>query len=167
MNKKTEENLKAAYAGESQAHMKYRIYAEKAEKENLPNVGRLFLAISYAEKVHASNHYRILGLIGKTSENLQDAINGENYEVEEMYPSFKETAIAEGEKRAEQSMSWALDAEKIHRDMYTSTKKTVDEGRDIELGAVHVCGVCGYTVEGEAPDKCPICNAKKDRFRQF
>lgn len=165
--KKTEENLRAAFAGESQARMKYQIFSDKAEKENYLNVARLFEAVSFAEKVHATNHLRILGEIRKTSENLQEAINGENYEVEEMYPSFHETAISEGEKRAEQSMKWALEAEKVHRTMYTSAKEAVDEGRDIDIGPIHICGVCGYTVEGEAPDVCPICRAKKELFRKF
>lgn len=165
--KKTEENLRAAFAGESQAYMKYQIFSNKAEKENYPNVARLFDAVSFAEKVHATNHFRILGEIRKSSENLQEAINGENYEVEEMYPSFHETAISEGEKRAEQSMKWALEAEKVHRTMYTSAKEAVDKGRDIDIGPIHICGICGYTVEGEAPDVCPICRAKKELFRKF
>jgi rubrerythrin len=163
----TEKNLKEAFAGESQAHMKYWIFSERAESENLPNLARLFRAVSFAEKAHATNHLRILGGIGKSQENLKVAIEGETYEVNEMYPSFIKTSVAEGNKRAEQSNQWALEAEKIHKDMYTNAKMTVDGGRDMEIGSIQVCSVCGYTTEGNAPDACPICRAKKDKFKEF
>ncbi|MEM3542688.1 MAG: rubrerythrin family protein [Candidatus Methanomethylicia archaeon] len=167
MRKMSEENLKNAFRGESQAHMKYIIYAEKAEDEGFKNISRLFRAIAYAEFIHAKNHYRILGKIGNTSQNLQDAINSENYEVEEMYPAYNTVAKMQNERGAERTTGWALEAEKIHSILYQKAKQAVDKGEDIAIGPIYICEICGYTVEGEAPDTCPLCRAAKDKFRRF
>lgn len=163
----TQSNLQAAFAGESQAHMKYAIFADKAEQEGWPNVAKLFRAISYAERVHATNHLKRLGGIGKSADNLQAAIDGETYEVEEMYPAFAAVAELQGEKKALQSMNWALEAEKYHADIYGQAKAAVEAGRDIELDQVYVCGACGWTGVGEPPDRCPLCGAGKEKFRIF
>lgn len=176
----TETNLRSAYAGESQAHMRYTLYARRAKQEGYPNVARLFTAVAYAERVHASNHYRNIFSKGgavtvsaavfgsrSTSEDLQAGIDGETFEIEEMYPAYKEVARFQGERSAEISFSWALEAEKIHVSLYQKAKQAVDRGEDVELGTIQICQVCGYTVEGEAPDKCPICNARKDKFKSF
>jgi len=167
MHKMTEKNLKDAFAGESMAYMKYHNFSSIAEKEGFKNVARLFRAIAFAEVVHASNHMKALGLMKKSSENLVTAIDGENYEVNEMYPAFKAVADLQEEKKAQVSFKYALDAEKIHEKMYKDTKVKVDEGKDIELGPVYICDNCGYTVENGAPDYCPICGVKKDRFVEF
>lgn len=167
MHQMTKDNLSAAFAGESQAHMKYKNFAAKAEKEGFPNVARLFRAISFAEQVHASKHLDTLGYIGSTSENLQAAIDGENYEVHEMYPSFIAVAKAQDEKAAGQAETWALEAEKIHAGLYSQAKQAVDKGADTQIGDIHICSVCGHTVLGEAPDRCPICGAKKEFFKKF
>ena len=167
MRKMTEENLKGAFAGESQAHMRYLIFANKAEEEGRPNIARLFQAIAYAEQVHATSHYNSLELLGTTADNLQAAIDGETYEVEEMYPAFRAVAELQGEKGALQSINYALEAEKIHAGMYQKAKQSVESGSDVKLGDVYICSVCGHTVEGEAPDRCPICGATKDKFRKF
>jgi rubrerythrin len=181
MHAMTAGNLRSAYAGESMAHMRYKVWADKAEKDGFPNVARLFRAISVAEQVHATNHFRALrdeagdylvpggagfGL-GPTADNLQGAIEGENFEVGEMYAVYREDAKVQGEAEAEQSFMYAQEAEKIHAVMYADAKKSVEAGRDIDLGPVQVCPVCGHTVEGEAPDKCPICGAKKKVFMTF
>lgn len=163
----TEQNLRAAFAGESQAHMRYIIFAEKAEKEGNHNVAKLFRAISHAEKVHAMNHLRVLSEIQNSSENLQAAMDGENYEVDEMYPVFHQAAKFQGEKGAERSTLWALETEKIHAAMYATAKQAIDSGKDSEFSDIYICDVCGYTIEGEAPDKCPLCNASKDKFKKF
>jgi len=144
----TRRNLEDAYSGESQAHMRYLIFAEVAEKEGKPNIARLFRAIAFAEQVHAANHYRVLGKVGSTSENLDMAIGGETFEVEEMYPVYN-------------------NAEKIHAKMYTQAKEAALQGRDLEIGDVYICPVCGYTVEGSAPDHCPVCGAPKSQFKAF
>jgi rubrerythrin len=167
MKEKSEKNLKDAFAGESQAHMRYLAFADKAEKENLTNVARLFRANSFAEEIHATNHLRTLSGIGKTSENLKAAIEGETYEVEEMYPAFISEAQEEQEKGAETMTKWALEAEKVHAGLYKKAKEAVDNGKDMEFQPIHVCQVCGFTVEGEAPDQCPLCGSPKEKFSRF
>jgi len=168
MRDMTKLNLEAAFAGESQAHMKYSIFAEKAEKEGYPEVARLFKAIAYAEKVHATNHLRALGKINDTLENLKTAAGGENYEVEEMYPAFDAVAKLQNEKGAEKSFYYAIEAEKIHEAMYNDAQKAVAEKKDIPKEYVYVCPVCGHTHIGpEAPDKCPVCLVGKDKYIKF
>lgn len=167
MRKMTQANLEAAFAGESQAHMRYLIFAEKAEEEGHANVARLFRAISYAEQVHATNHLRTLAMINDSAQNLQVAINGETYEVKDMYPAFMEVSKLDEEKAAQVSFHYALEAEKIHAGMYQQAKQAVEAGKDIEIGQIFICSVCGYTGEGEPPDQCPVCKAKKDKFKLF
>jgi rubrerythrin len=167
MRKITENNLKDAFAGESQAHMRYLIFADKAEEEGLPNVARLFRAIAYAEQVHATNHFKTLAMLNETSKNLQAAIDGETFEVSEMYPAYKAVAELQEERGAHRSADWALQAEKVHASMYQKAKQAVERGEDATLGPVFICGGCGYTVEGSAPDRCPVCGAPKEKFREF
>jgi len=167
MRKMTEDNLKNAFAGESQAHMRYLIFAKKAEEQGFPNVARLFRAISYAEQVHATNHYDVLGMIRGSTDNLQVAIDGETYEVNDMYPAFNAVAKLQEEKGAERTTDWALQAEKVHAGMYQKAKQAVENNKDIKLGSVYICDTCGYTVEGEPPNRCPVCGASKEKFRKF
>ncbi len=167
MKKKTEENLKAAFAGESQAHMRYLIFARQAEKEGYSNLSRLFEAIAFAERVHATNHLKVLDEVKTSADNLQEALDGETFEVNEMYPAYRETARSDQEKGAERSTDWALQAEMVHAVMYKKAKQVVEKGKDIELEKVFICEVCGYTAEGGAPDRCPVCGAPKDKFRMF
>jgi rubrerythrin len=176
----TETNLRSAFAGESQAHIRYKIFAERAEKSGWPNVARLFTAISLAERIHAGSHFRnILNKGGaqtvsaavfgtrNTSEDLQAGIDGETFEINEMYPAYKAVAQFQGEKAAEISFTWALETEKIHASMYKKAKEAVDRGQDVALGPIQICSTCGYTVEGDAPDKCPLCGATRDKFKTF
>ena len=167
MRQMTESNLSAAFAGESQAHMKYLIFAGRARQEGFPNLARLFEAISFAEQVHATNHLRELGMVKGSGDNLQVAIEGETYEVEEMYPAFHAVAELQGEKGAQRSITYALEAEQIHAKLYAEAKAAVGEGQDIEAGPIQICEVCGHTVRGEAPERCPICNAPQSQFRTF
>ena len=167
MHPMTEENLKAAFAGESQAHMRYLAFADKAEKEGKANIARLFRAIAYAEQVHATNHLRELGGVTDTPGNLQEAINGETFEVEEMYPAYDAVAKLQNESGAVRSIHYAIEAEKIHADMYKSAKAEADAGKDVSIGKVYICPICGYTVEGDAPDKCPVCGAPREKFVEF
>ncbi len=167
MRKMTKANLEAAFAGESQAHMKYLIFADVAEKEGKSNIAKLFRAIAYAEQVHATNHFRELGNIGKTSENLQAAIEGETFEVEEMYPAYDAVAKLQGEKGAERSIKYAIEAEKLHADMYRSAKEKAESDSDAEVESVYVCPVCGYTAINDAPDKCPVCGLEGAKFKKF
>lgn len=167
MKEKSEKNLQDAFAGESQAHMKYKAFGDKAERENLPNVARIFRANSFAEQIHAFNHLRTLSGIQSTANNLQDAFAGETYEVEEMYPAFIKDAQEEQEPAAERMSMWAKAAEVVHAGLYKKAKVAVEGGQDVELESIHVCQVCGFTMEGEAPDICPVCGTPKDRFTQF
>lgn len=167
MKPKTKKNLQAAFAGESQACMKYTIFADAAKKEGFRNIGRLFTAISYAEKVHASNHFRVLHGANPTSENLQSAIDGETYEVKDMYPAFKEAAKKDKETEAIRSIHFALEAERTHAKMYADARRSAKAGKDLRITSIHICSVCGHTVFGKAPDSCPVCGAKKSRFKKF
>lgn len=167
MKEMTKQNLYAAFAGESQAHMKYSIFADKAEREGYPEIARLFRAIAYAEKVHATNHLRVLGGIKDTIANLEGAKAGENFEVDEMYPAYDAVANIQGEKEAEKSIHYAIEAEKIHEVMYADAKKSAEAKKDIPTANVYVCPICGHTVIGELHDDCPICKAKKEKYIKF
>ena len=167
MHSMTQADLEAAFAGESQAHVRYMIYADQADKEGLPEAARLFRAISYAERVHATAHLRALGKVGKTAENLAEALGGETYEVDEMYPAFISVAETQEEKVALRSHSRAMEAEKVHAAFYERAREAVEAGSDVQVGTVYVCSVCGWTGEGEPPDECPLCKAKKEKFLTF
>jgi rubrerythrin len=167
MKAMTKENLKAALAGESQAHIKYLAFSAKAEKEGKPNIARLFHAIAYAEQVHATNHFKELGGIGDTAANLQAAIDGEDFEVGEMYAAYLAVAELQGEKGAKRSMTYAIEAEKIHSDMFGDAKAASETGEDIDIAEVYICPVCGFSHIGEPPERCPVCNLKSARFKAF
>jgi len=158
---KTEKNLKDAFAGESQANRKYLAYAKKAEQEGHKQAAKLFRAAAAAETIHAHNHLRELGVVRSTKENLQDAINGESYEFQNMYPQMIADAKAEGNNGALKSFNYANEVEKVHAALY---KKVMDSlGRNVDTD-YYVCSVCGYTAEGSAPDVCPVCGSKKQAF---
>jgi rubrerythrin len=167
MKEMTKENLKSALAGESQAHIKYLAFSAKAEKEGKPNIARLFHAIAYAEQVHAINHFKELGGVGDTVANLEAAIGGETFEVDEMYAAYLAVAEEQGEKGAKRSMFYAIEAEKNHIGQYSKAKKAAEAGEDLDIGEVYICPVCGFTHIGEPPDRCPVCNVKKERFKAF
>ena len=167
MKKMTEKAMNEAFAGESMAHMKYLAFGEVAEKEGYPNISRLFKAISYAEQVHAVNHARSLWILRGAEENLESAIAGETFEVDEMYPAYDSVAKLQGEKGAEKSIHYAIEAEKIHAELYKKAKYTVSESKDIGEEDIYICPVCGYTHVGVPPDCCPVCNVSKDRFKKF
>lgn len=167
MHSMTQANLEAAFAGESQAHMKYKIFADQAEQDGFPEVARLFRAIAFAEQVHATNHFRQLHSAGMTAENLQAGINGENYENTEMYPAFFAVAKEQGEKGAMVSIHYALEAEKIHEVMYGDARKLVESGQDLAAQPVYICPVCGFTVIGEPPEVCPVSRTPREKFVKF
>jgi len=167
MHRMTREFLDTAFAGESMAHMRYLIFAEKAEKDSLPNLARLFRAIAYAEQVHATNHFRELGNIQDTAANLQVCIDGESHEVHEMYPVYNNAAEFQGESGAVRSTHYALEAEKIHETMYRAARRTLEKDGDLTLDTMSICPICGYTVEGEPPEFCPVCGAKRALFKAF
>ncbi|WP_457741314.1 rubrerythrin family protein [Thermococcus sp.] len=163
----TRKFLEDAFAGESMAHMKYLIFAEKAEKEGFPGIAKLFRAIAYAEFVHAKNHFIALGKLGKTEENLKEAIAGETFEVEEMYPVYKNSAEFQEEKEAVRSTHYALEAEKLHAELYEKAREKAEKGEDIEVKKVYICPVCGYTAVDEVPERCPVCGLSGEKFVVF
>lgn len=180
-NAMTSDFLHSAYGGESMAHMRYLYWGQEAEKEGFPKIAKLFEAISYAERIHASNHFREIGGLnndatvtagavfgnGKTVDNLQGAINGEQHEVDQMYPVYLNTARFQEETGAERSFHYALEAEKVHVTLFQEAQNVAKEGKDMELKAVYICPVCGHTVLDEAPDNCPVCGAKKKLYKEF
>ena len=161
---KTDENLKSAFAGESQANRRYLAFAEKAEEEGFTQVAKLFKAAAQAETVHALNHLRITGQIQSTLENLDRAVSGETFEFKEMYPKYIDTAKQEGNKQALWSFDVANQVEQIHAKLFKKAIDTLKNKKPMEKVDYYVCGVCGNTVESEAPDKCPICGSPKEKF---
>lgn len=160
---KTEQNLKDAFAGESQANRKYLAFAKKAEEEGYSQAARLFRAAAAAETIHAHNHLRGLSGVRSTKENLLAAISGESYEFQKMYPQMIADAKAEGQDYALRSFSLANEVEKVHAALYQKALESL--GMNV-VTDYYVCSVCGYTAEGEAPDECPVCKAKKKAFHK-
>jgi len=179
---KSEEGLKAAFAGESQANRKYLAFSKKAEQEGFPGIARLFHAAAAAETVHAHNHLRVAAAaetvhahnhlrvlkgIKSTVENLKEAIEGESYEFTEMYPEFIEDAKTDGNESAERSFNYANDVEKVHHKLFKKALELLENGKDLEDKPMYVCAVCGYTHEGDPPDTCPVCNSPKKVFNKI
>lgn len=161
---KTDDNLKAAFAGESQANRMYLAFAKKADEEGLPQVAKLFRAAAEAETVHALNHFRITGQVKTTEDNLKTAISGETHEFKEMYPEFIAIAKEEGNKKAVQSFDYANKVEEIHSGLYEKALEAVKSKKDLPKTELYVCPVCGNTFEGTGPDKCPICYTPKEKY---
>jgi rubrerythrin len=158
---KTEQNLKDAFAGESQANRKYLAFAKKAEEEGFKQVAKLFRAAAEAETVHAHNHLRELKGIRSTKENLEEAINGESYEFLKMYPAMIDDAKGEDIKGALRSFEIANEVEKVHHALYKKALENLGKNTETDY---YICKVCGYTAEGGAPDTCPVCGAKAVAF---
>ena len=162
---KSIDDLKAAFAGESQANRRYLAFAKKAEDEGYAQAARLFRAAAAAETVHALNHFRAMGEVKSTTENLQAAIQGENYEVTVMYPDFLADAEKEQDRKAITSFRYALAVEKVHEALYTKALAALS--KDTPVVDFYVCPICGNTFEGSAPDKCPVCNTPAARFEKI
>ncbi len=158
---KSEEGLKEAFAGESQANRKYLAFSKQAAKEGLTQVAKLFRAAAEAETVHALTHLSVLKGVGSTEENLKAAIAGETHEFESMYPKMIEDAVAEGNKQAERAFRYANEVEKVHAALYS---KALADPTGLKETDYHICSVCGFTCEDHAPDKCPVCNAAAKAF---
>lgn len=181
MNPMTSTNLKSAYGGESMAHMRYLAWGNHALKEGFPNVKNLFVAVAFAEQVHAHNHFKELkdavgdasvtagGGFGltTTSENLQGAIDGENFEVEQMYPAFIAVAELQNEKGSLRSFNFAMEAEKTHAALFALAKDAVDSDKDYNINTISVCTVCGHTLAHEATSNCPVCKVGPQMYKVF
>ena len=159
--------LEDAFAGESKAHMKYLIFAENAEKNGSINLAKMWKAIAHAEFTHARNHFKALGYLGTNKENLKSSLEGENFEIEEMYPAYNVVSELQNEKEALKSIHFAIEAEKIHSSMYEKAIEKIENNTDLGEKEIYICNVCGYTTEGSLPEKCPVCGAGKDNFVQF
>lgn len=180
-NAMTSDFLHSAYGGESMAHMRYLIWGDTAKEEGFSNIAKLFKAIAYAERIHAGNHFKEIGGdtvdatvtagavfgLGKTVDNLQGAIDGELHEVNQMYPVYLNTAQFQNEPGAKRSFHYALEAEKIHAQLFQNAQDGAKQGKDIALNHVYICPVCGHTILDGAPDQCPVCGARKDRYIEF
>jgi rubrerythrin len=160
------DNLKAAFAGESQANRRYLAFAQKAEAEGMKQIAKLFRAAAEAETVHALAHFRALGGVKDTAANLEAAAEGERYEFEEMYPPFLADAQKEGNKAAAASFKNALAVEGVHNKLYKAALASIKQGKDLAADKIFVCAVCGNTVLGAAPDTCPVCNVDKSKFAE-
>lgn len=160
----TVDNLKNAFAGESQANRRYLAFAKKAEAEGFSQVAKLFRATAEAETVHAHSHLRVLGGIKSTKENIQEAIGGETFEFTKMYPQMIEEAKKEGNQQALQSFEFANKVEQVHAELFQKAVNNLGKNETVDY---YVCQNCGYTVEKDAPDKCPVCGAMKKMFTKI
>ena len=161
----TIDNLKEAFAGESQANQKYRAFAKKAERDGFTNVAKLFRTTAEAERIHAEGHLRALDGIGSTAENLQTAIDGETYEFTEMYPPMvvqSETDLP----KAKRMFSYAVGAEEVHAKLYKLALEAVANGEDLAETDFYLCPVCGHVEFGKPTENCPICGTKASKYVQ-
>ena len=159
----TLDNLKEAFAGESQAFQKYSAFAKKAEQDGFPNIARLFRLTAQAEKIHAEGHFKSMDGVGSTVENLKAAIEGETYEVEHMYPPMVQQADRDAHK-AKRMFGYAVEAEAVHARLYTQAMEAAKGGKDLGVTEFYLCPVCGYIEFLKAPDTCPVCGALGSKF---
>ena len=164
MGEKTHNNLYTAFVGEAKAHHRLLAFARKADEEDYPQIAKLFRAIAAAEGVHTERHLRLLGeaVVKSTDDNLQSSFRRETTVNEIYYPQFIREAEEEKERAAALTFSQARDVEGGHAALYKHALSAMlrDETQDY-----YVCQVCGYVAQWEAPDQCPICNAKREKFR--
>ena len=158
----THENLKEAFAGESQANQKYRAFAKKAQQDGFDSIAKLFRLTAEAERIHAEGHLKALDAVGSTAENLQAAIDGETHEFSAMYPPMLKQAIAEGHK-AKKMFEYAVAAEEVHAKLYKLALEAVAQGKDL-VAEFYLCPVCGYIEMGKPENSCPVCGAKPEKF---
>lgn len=161
----TNDDALEAFAGESQANRKYQAFSEKAAAEGFTNVGKIFLAASQAEAIHAGRLLQVLGAVKSTTDNLAGSVEGETHEFTEMYPQFLRGAEAEGRMDAVMAFRHAMLAEEVHADLYKQALEAVKTGKDFEVQTVYLCPICGNIVINTVPDKCPICSVKGSLFK--
>jgi rubrerythrin len=164
MTDQTARNLKEAFAGESQANRRYLAFALKADEEGFHNLARLFRAIAESETIHAVNHLKCMKGVRSSPENVEEAFQGEKAEYTGMYPMFIEQAKRDINNDALKTFYWANEAEKTHGDFFEKALESLKKEKDIQIGELHVCSVCGFTLEGDLPEKCPVCGEDKERF---
>jgi rubrerythrin len=160
---KTLEDLKNAFAGESEAYQKYTNFGKKAAAQGFTNVAKLFEATAEAEHIHATGHMKAMESIKDTVDNLQAAIDGETYEYTLMYPPMLDEAVKENHA-AKKMFSMAVSAEEVHARLYAKALEAVKQGKDLDVTEFYLCPVCGYIELGERPEVCPICQTKGEKF---
>lgn len=166
MTDQTIKNLKEAFTGESQANRRYLAFARKAQEEGYTNLARLFRAVAESETIHAHNHLTCMNGVKSSRENVEEAWKGETDEYTSMYPMFMDQAKRDANNEALKTFYWANESEKVHADFYQKAIESLKQGQDIPLGELHVCSVCGNTIEGALPEKCPVCGESRDKFFQ-
>jgi rubrerythrin len=167
MANQTLKNLKEAFAGESQANRRYIAFARKAEEEGFKNLARLFRAIAESETIHALNHLKSMNGIASSLENAEAAQKGETDEFTSMYPMFMDQAKRDTDNDALKSFFWANEAERVHADLFDKAIADLKKGNDAGIDKIHVCSVCGNTVEGTLPDKCPVCGEGQEKYKEI
>jgi rubrerythrin len=162
---KTHRNLYEAFVGEAKAHFRLLAYAEKAEEEELPQIAALFRAVAEAERIHTTRTLQLLGevVVKDTDTNLRTSFGREEKAARVFYPQFIREAEEEGNRRAAISFSHARDVDEEHAALY---KHALQHLIADTAAVYYVCQVCGYIAEGEAPERCPVCNAPREQFRQ-
>lgn len=158
----TLENLKEAFAGESQANQKYRAFSKRAEQDGFAAIAKLFRLTAEAERIHAEGHLKALDGVGSTADNLQAAINGETHEFTDMYPPMVKQAEADGHK-AKRMFEYAVAAEEVHAKLYRMALEAVKQGKDL-TEEFYLCPVCGYIEMGKPEKPCPVCGTKPEKF---
>jgi rubrerythrin len=163
MGELTQRNLYEAFVGEAKAYHRLLAYARKADDEDFPQVAKLFRAVAAAEGVHTSRHLEFLGevVVQGTEENMRSSFDREMAANQVFYPEFIREAEAEGERRAAISFSHARDVEEGHAALYKNALNAMLRDEEYDF---YVCDICGYVAEREAPDICPVCNAKQEKF---
>ena len=164
---KTEENLKTAFAGESQARNKYTYFAKVAQKERYFYLAKIFEETAMNEMQHAKDEFKLLNGIGDTAANLKEAIEGEHYENSEMYPTFTKEAEEEGNEKAAKLFKEISEVEKHHEERYRRLLKLLEEGKIYKRDKpiAWKCSKCGYIHKGtEPPETCPSCKHPKEYY---
>jgi rubrerythrin len=173
----TLENMQTAFNGESNAHLRYLAFAQRASSEGYGEVASLFRAAARAEQIHAANHAAVIKEMGgvshvqietltvrSTRENLETAIKGESYERDSMYPEFLKQARADRNTRAIRSLNYARTAETEHAKLYTAALRDLDHLKGTDHAYFYVCPTCGFTVRETNFEKCPSCFTAKESF---
>jgi len=163
----TYQSLKEALLIKSHTHTKYIYFASRAEMEGFNNIARLFRAIAFSEHAQAGELFRLLGTITSTKENLDKAIHAENSKKNEIYPAYKAIAGKEKQEDAEKIFDWGVESAKVHLDLCTQAKEAADSGKDLDIGEIYVCLVCGWMAIAETPERCPLCRSLKNTFVKF
>lgn len=158
---KTENNLKTALAGESQANRRYLAFAQRAADEYKEGIYKLFMAVAEAETIHALRHLSNLKGVKSTKENLQEAISGEMHEFKNMYPQMITDAKEEGEEASKINLTHAMEVEKVHHELFQQALDNLD---NFPVQDYYICPACGHTAAKQPPERCPVCGAVKKAY---